>query len=127
MVHPVLIVEDEPSIAELLALVLDDAGYRGIPCTRSSQALTMAKAEQPGVILLDLIMPPPNGWTVGAALRADPATATIPLVIMSAVVEDRVAQAAILLDTPYILPKPLDLDTLLTLIETVLAATPSVA
>lgn len=79
----VLVVDDDPSIIAFLTAALDDEGYRVLTATGAA-ALTLARTQRPAVILLDIMMPGMNGLEVSRRLRADPATATIPIIAMSA-------------------------------------------
>lgn len=84
----VLVVDDDPAITALLTDMLEDRGYR-VLTAMDGAALQVAHEAQPDVILLDLMMPRVDGREVSRRLRADPATATIPIVAMSA--HDRLA------------------------------------
>jgi CheY-like chemotaxis protein len=83
----ILVVDDEFGIADTLAAVLGDEGYRVMLAVNGRQALDLLRAspELPDLILLDYMMPIMNGAETYAALCADPALARIPVVLMSAV------------------------------------------
>jgi CheY-like chemotaxis protein len=81
---PVLVVDDDEATVEFLAVALEQAGY-GVLSAVGGGALRLATERHPAVILLDLMMPGMDGVEVGRRLRADPATADIPIVAMSAV------------------------------------------
>ncbi len=81
----VVIVEDQQAIAELLCDVLTDAGYAATWAPSARDAAAVAKDLSADVVLLDVMMPERNGWTVLEELRADPATHETPVVIISAV------------------------------------------
>src|SRR5579884_2548772 len=84
----VLVVDDDPAIVEFLRWVLEEQGYRVLSAV-DGEALRLAHEERPAVILLDLVMPRMDGREVCRRLRADPVTANIPIVAMSA--HDRLA------------------------------------
>lgn len=108
-----LVVDDEEDIRESLRMVLEFEGYQVHTAANGKEALELlAAAEPPCVILLDLMMPVMNGWEFAARLHADPATAAIPVIIVSAF-QDR-AQG---LPCQGVLGKPVDLDTLMALIR----------
>ena len=91
----VLVVEDDQAVTELVQLALEYAGYEVLTAS-DSEALPLAHAKKPDVILLDLLMPGMSGEEVCRYLREDPATAEIPVVAMSAganldVIADRAA------------------------------------
>jgi two-component system, OmpR family, alkaline phosphatase synthesis response regulator PhoP len=77
----VLVVEDEKDIAELIALYLTRAGHAVETIGSGSAAVTAAKAALPDVIVLDLMLPGMDGLLVCQALRSDPITAAV-LIIM---------------------------------------------
>jgi CheY-like chemotaxis protein len=82
----VLIVEDDDEIRELLAEMLSDRGYSVVTARNGQEGLTLLRnrsAAPPCVILLDLMMPVMDGWKMRAEMLADPALASIPVVIVS--------------------------------------------
>lgn len=87
----VLIVDDDPDLRTLARLQLTD-GFDVIQAADGPECITLAAAHAPDVILLDMIMPGMNGAQVLTELSADPATADIPVIFLSAysAVEDRV-------------------------------------
>jgi CheY-like chemotaxis protein len=79
----VLVVDDDPDILDLLADALGTQGYDVLTAI-GGDALPLARDRQPSLILLDLMMPGMDGLEVSKRLRADPLTAHIPIVAMSA-------------------------------------------
>jgi putative two-component system response regulator len=78
----VLIVDDEPGNIKILSSVL--AGdYALSVATSGNQALAVASAQSPDIILLDMVMPEMDGIEVCRALRADPATKDIPVIFVT--------------------------------------------
>jgi DNA-binding response OmpR family regulator len=69
----VLLVEDEPVIRELVAAMLEGEGVKVITCADGAQALKVARAERPDLILLDVVLPGLDGVTLCRLVRADPA------------------------------------------------------
>ena len=112
---PVLIVDDEPAILDMIAELLGYEGYEVITTSEGSAALARAKENPPALILLDLMMPGMSGWQVIAALKATPQTRAIPVVLLSAR-RDLPATAAELGIVTF-LAKPFDLDELLSVVE----------
>ncbi|MGZ3638688.1 MAG: response regulator transcription factor, partial [Ktedonobacterales bacterium] len=83
----VLIVEDEPPIAEALALIVEDAGYTTLTATHGREALELARTWHPALVFTDLMMPQLNGADLIIALRADAEAAgetPPPIVLMTA-------------------------------------------
>jgi CheY-like chemotaxis protein len=79
----ILVVDDDPDIVELLRCVLHDAGYE-VAIADGDAALSLARARQPHVILLDILMPGMGGVEVSQHLQDDPATTHIPIIALSA-------------------------------------------
>ena len=81
----VLVVDDDPEILNVLQLRLSNRGYRVITAVDGNAALEVARRELPAIILLDVMMPAKSGWEVVKALKHDPATADIKVVMVSAI------------------------------------------
>jgi CheY-like chemotaxis protein len=83
-VKTVLIVDDEPMVRQLLRSVLARLPCQVLEAADGLSAVALAKQERPDVVLLDLTMPGLDGWGVLAALRADPTTAAIKVLVITA-------------------------------------------
>src|SRR5688572_10645954 len=81
---PVLIVEDDLNSLYMMERFTQSSGCRALGTTRGENALALARQEKPDVILLDLMLPGMTGWEVLQALRADPMTQPIPVIICTA-------------------------------------------
>jgi DNA-binding response OmpR family regulator/DNA-binding CsgD family transcriptional regulator len=90
----VLIVDDQPDNLALLHDALDDAGHTVLVATDGASAIERARAARPDVVLLDAVMPGMDGFAVARALKADPETAAIPIVFMTALTEAEHVEAA---------------------------------
>lgn len=88
----VLIAEDEYGTVELLELILEAAGYRVVAASNGRAGLEALAGEKPAVILSDFMMPHLTGGEFGLAVRANPAWADIPFVMISATREEVVAE-----------------------------------
>lgn len=80
----ILTVEDEPELTELIAYHLGRLGYQVATAANGWEAIDCIRRDRPDVILLDLMLPDLDGFGVCEILRRDPATATIPIIIISA-------------------------------------------
>ena len=80
----ILAVEDEPDLIELIKYHLLRAGHLVATASTGWDALEQIRSERPDLILLDLMLPDLDGFGVCEILRRDPATATIPIIIVSA-------------------------------------------
>ena len=83
----ILIIDDEAEFAATIKMRLEAKGYRVIAADDGNPGLEMARRENPGLILLDLVMARMNGFVVLSELKKDPYTATIPVVILTAKTE----------------------------------------
>ena len=84
----ILVVDDEPEAVELLEFNLKQAGFDVATAADGAEALKKARASLPGLILLDLMLPEVDGLEVCKMLRRDPATAAIPVVMVTAKAEE---------------------------------------
>jgi phosphate regulon transcriptional regulator PhoB len=80
----VLVVEDEPDISGLLAFHLEREGYQVVRSRNGVDALQQVWARRPDLVLLDLMLPGMDGLEVCRRLRQDPATAALPVVMLTA-------------------------------------------
>jgi CheY-like chemotaxis protein len=115
-----LVVEDEPGIAELLDAVLTEEGYQVLTAINGKQGLDMLAREHPALVLCNYMMPVMNGAAMLGAMAADPALRGIPVVMMSSMREAAVAKYC----AGYVafLHKPFKLDELLDVVERVLGS-----
>ena len=92
----ILIVEDNPANMKLASLLLRNAGHVALCAVDAETALTIARAEQPDLILMDIQLPGMDGLAATALLKHDPATAAIPIIALTAMAmkEDREKTAA---------------------------------
>ena len=79
----ILLAEDDRFLRRAEEAALKRAGFVVLAAADGEEALRMAIAEKPDLVLLDLIMPKLQGFEVLKALKADPATAAIPVVVLS--------------------------------------------
>jgi CheY-like chemotaxis protein len=79
----ILAIDDDPMALELVDAILSGEGFRVLKAHGGEEGLTVARRETPALIILDLLMPEVDGFAVVERLRADPATATIPIVILT--------------------------------------------
>lgn len=80
----ILVVDDEPEAVELVEFNLKQAGYSVVTAADGAEALAKARTAQPSLIVLDLMLPEVDGLEVCKMLRRDPATASIPIVMLTA-------------------------------------------
>jgi len=83
----VLIVDDAPDNLAVLHDALDESGYTVLVATSGDAALARAAQARPDIVLLDAVMPGMDGFEVARRLKADPATAAIPIIFMTGLTE----------------------------------------
>ena len=84
----VLAIDDDPKIIELYKRYLDSTEYQVVPLTDATQAVDMATQLQPFAITLDIRMPNQDGWEVMRALKSNPETKDIPVILCTIVEEE---------------------------------------
>jgi CheY-like chemotaxis protein len=115
MSRKVLIIDDEDDIREVAALSLESvAGWEVIVANSGAQGLARAAEQQPDAILLDVMMPGMDGPTTFRELRKNPATAGIPVVLLTAKVQNSDQRRFADLGVEGVLHKPFDPMTLST-------------
>lgn len=108
----ILIVDDEPAVADLIEAVLVGEGYTVAIARDGAQGLLFAREWSPDLILMDVMLPGVDGGTAIRRLKNDPETADIPIVAMSAGRTIR-QQSSELHNADAALAKPFDIDALL--------------
>lgn len=112
----VLVVEDDADIRDAVVEILEQEGYAAAGVTDGAQALAKLHAGyRPCLILLDLMMPVMDGWTFCAEREKDPALASIPVAVLSAVSRQDPRNASV--HAVEHLAKPLKIDKLLALVQ----------
>ena len=87
MTKRILVIDDEPDIREVTQIALEEtAGWTTLAASSGAEGLAAAAA-LPDAILLDIMMPDMDGFTVLAKLKADPRTAEIPVILLTAKVQ----------------------------------------
>lgn len=80
----ILIIEDNPANMKLTCLLLNHAGHTSLCALDAESGLTMARADQPDLILMDIQLPGMDGLAATALLKRDPLTAAIPVIALTA-------------------------------------------
>ncbi len=93
MAEKILIIDDDSETLRLIGMMLQRQGYQTVTANNGDEGVALAKHELPDLIILDIMMPEVNGYTVAKHLRADPATSEIPILMFTAKsqVDDKVA------------------------------------
>jgi CheY-like chemotaxis protein len=83
----ILVVDDDPEIVSMLSTRLESRGYRVLTANDGKEALTEARRRKPDLMILDVMMPGKNGWEVARALKQDPTTEPIKVIMLTAIGE----------------------------------------
>ena len=88
MAYKILVVDDEPTIVRLMEFILARQGHDVLVAVNGEEALQTIKTHQPDLVLLDIMMPRIDGYQVAQRVRADPQTAALPIIMLSAKAQD---------------------------------------
>lgn len=85
----ILLIDDEEDLVEELGLCLEGTGYEVVISHDGQEGLEKVRREKPDLILLDVFMPEVNGFQVCHDLKKDPATQSIPIIILTAMAQEK--------------------------------------
>ncbi len=108
----VLVVDDERLTTDLLSSYLKMRGFEVVTSQHGRDVLMLAIAERPDIILLDVMMPDMPGYAVCQALRTNPETSTVPVIMLSALYSLESQEKARLAGADHYLPKNIPLPEL---------------
>lgn len=124
-IHKVMLVDDEPDIRKIGQMSLERVGHWAtVMATSGSEAIELALRERPDVILLDVMMPGMDGPTTFQRLREQPSLAHIPIIFLTAKVQQSEIDRYHSLGAAGVLRKPFDPLSLPEEISSLLAARP---
>lgn len=119
--YRILVADDEPEVVDLVRMVLEMDGYTVLAAGNGEETVVKAKAERPDLILLDVRMPRMSGLSVLEHLNQDPATANIPVIMLSVVTSYPEVQQALEGGAIAYVSKPFELRETVRLVGRVLA------
>ena len=117
MTATVLIVDDEIHIRRLISQVLELAGFRVIEADSGAEALRLAQAAKPDIITCYIFMPGMSGFEVLEAIKAQPDTADIPVIMLTAMGQEKNTTRAVDLGAADYITKPFGSAKLIETIE----------
>ncbi|MBI4012549.1 MAG: response regulator [Candidatus Rokubacteria bacterium] len=116
----ILLAEDEKQIGDMVAFKLTNSGHQVLRARDGEEALALATAERPELILLDVMMPVLNGFEVLRRLKADPVLSPIPVIMLTAKGRERDVLAGLSAGAVDYIVKPFSLKELTARIDTAL-------
>jgi len=119
-VKTVLVVDDEPTIRTLVNAILEDSDVRIVEAADGPQALDMARRYRPDLVLLDVVMPRMDGFAVCQRMKAEQSTAAVPVLLLTALVQESDHQRARSVGADGIVQKPFSPAALRATVETML-------
>ncbi len=117
MSNKILLVEDHEEIWDFLSRRLKRRGFDVVIAQDGQQGIDTARAERPNVVLLDMNLPVMDGWTAAKQLKADAATAGIPIIALTAHALSGDREKALGAGCDDYHPKPVDFSKLLSQID----------
>jgi CheY-like chemotaxis protein len=115
----ILVIDDEPSITDLLRDILEDHGHPVIVANDAQTAMDLIPLQRPELILMDLMMPSIDGLSLALALKHNPCAAGVPLIAMSGS-DSALAIADGTGDFDAYVGKPFDYDAIVNTVERLL-------
>ena len=110
--HSVLVVDDDPEIVAMLSARLAGRGYKVLTANDGLEAIAEAKRSRPALIVLDVMMPHKTGWEVARALKQDPVTEGIKIVMLTAIGQQMNEMTSPLYGADAYFDKPFDFSEL---------------
>ncbi len=124
MAYKILVVDDEPPIVRLMEFILARQGHEMLVAVNGQEALDKVRAHQPDLVLLDIMMPRIDGYEVARTLRADPATADLPIIMLSAKAQEEDIQKGMDVGVNEYITKPFSPDQLVHVVGDYLSRVP---
>ena len=126
MSKKILIIEDDPGTTRFLVYTLEQEGYKVLSAEDGLEGLKKARDEHPDLIILDIMLPGMDGYEICHRLRQKPETRTVPVLIVSGRARQDDKNIGLRMGADDYLSKPVDPQTILAKVETMLAATKEV-
>jgi twitching motility two-component system response regulator PilH len=113
----ILVVEDSPTVLYTVSRILTEGGHQVLTATDGEQAMSIVIQEHPNLVLLDVILPKLNGYQVCRRMKAAPATAQIPVIMITSKTKDNARRWGFEQGADDYVTKPLDARQLLAVID----------
>jgi len=118
----IVVADDDEDVRELIAFRLTRAGYRVESGKDGEEALSLIQSKQPALAVLDIMMPKLNGYEVTRRVRSDPALGTMPVLLLTASVQEGAATVGFEAGASDHMRKPFSPQELVVRVRSMLAA-----
>ena len=109
----VLVIDDEEEWGKIISQVLTQrGGYEVFTATTAREGLALARKHKPNLVILDLMLPDMDGWRVCQHLKKEPDLKDVPVLMLSALVDDQAGKSSVELGDAY-LSKPFDMKVMI--------------
>ncbi len=120
----ILVIEDDPSTRRYFSFLFEKEGYQVALASNGLEGLRMAQQDPPDLLILDVMLPGLDGFEVCHRLRSEPATAKLPIVMLSAKGQDADKVTGLKVGANVFFTKPVDRQVLLDTVSKLLAEQP---
>jgi len=117
----ILVIEDDPSALRFIEYTLEQEGYQVLAATNGLAGIRKAKNEEPDLIVLDIMLPGIDGFEICHRLRAEPQTAQLPILMLSAKAQEIDKATGLKVGADDYITKPADPSEIVSRVETLLA------
>ncbi len=124
MAYKILVVDDEPPIVRLMEFILARQGHEMMVAVNGRGGAGKGAPHQPDLVLLDIMMPRIDGYEVARTLRADPETAALPIIMLSAKAQEEDIQKGMDVGVNEYITKPFSPDHLVSVVGDYLSRVP---
>lgn len=122
MKKKILVVDDEVDLLNIAKTFLEYKGYEVITATNGDEALEKASSEKPDATILDILMPGKDGFEVCRALKANPATTSIPIILSTVLGREEDRTKGLAAGADAYLTKPYNFEVAAVIIKDILEA-----
>ncbi len=113
----ILVVEDSPTVLYTVSRMLTEGGHQVLTATDGEEAMSLAVQERPNLVLLDVILPKLNGYQVCRRMKSTPATAQIPVIMITSKTKDSDRRWGLEQGADDYVTKPFDARELLAVVD----------
>ena len=120
----VMVVDDDPAILDVCRIVLEDEGFK-VKTYQSAKHLYKLNNDRPDLILLDILLAGEDGREICSLLKKNPKTKSIPVILFSAHIQEKIGERKGADQADYFIPKPFDVNELVSIVRRFTSSKPS--